>query len=266
MEDRFTIVQRIKSCYVGEDCIQVMVPYEESCVIFNTSDTQYLDHKDNSFINNYIEDERRKQFPYHNIPNHHRNKKVNFANQIYEFDKPYLEMRLGGVFESYAVKDGDKALLLTKQLIIENPQKFIATREETEELLKCNNENNKKNYLIFTNGNVTKGINMLPERELVDKVVSGINIKDNYFLVELDGTNIKLKMAYVEFKGHHDEYEIELYDIPVRKYTFEEIKYLAKDITDAQEPKINTRFNKGIAKETIEEQKRLVLSKSTSKK
>ena len=123
MRDKSKLVQRIKSHYVGEDCIQVMVPYMSSCVIFNQNDIQYLDHKDNSFINNYIEDERRKQFPYHNITQHHRNKKINLANQIYEFDKPYLEIRLGGVFESYAVKDNNEALLLTKQLIIENPQK-----------------------------------------------------------------------------------------------------------------------------------------------
>lgn len=112
-----------------------MEPYEEQCAIFNINDIQYLNHKDNGFINKYTEDERRSQFPYHNITQHHYNRYITVANQIYEFNKPYLEFRFGEIFESYVVKDGDDALLLTKLLDIKNPEKNIVTRKQLEELM-----------------------------------------------------------------------------------------------------------------------------------
>ena len=268
MKDKSKIVQRIKSHYVGEDCIQVMVPYMSSCVIFNQNDIQYLDHKDNSFINNYIEDERRKQFPYHNITQHHRGKNFTLVNQIYEFNKPYLEIRFGEMFESYVVKDGEEALLLTKTLDIKEPEKFTATREEVDKLLndKIDDTVINRHYLVFHDCSVKYKTDLKPERELVDMVVQGQKVNQSFSVIDLDGENINLKLVNVKFKGYHDEYEVELYDVPIKNYTYEEIKYLSKDIKDAKEPKIKIRFNKGIAKETIEEQKRLVLSKTTSKK
>lgn len=268
MKDKSIVVQRIKSHYVGEDCIQVMVPYEESCVIFNLNDIQYLDHKNNGFINKYTEDERRKQFPYHNITQHHLDRYITVANQIYEFNKPYLEIRFGEMLESYVVKDGDEALLSTKQLDIKNPEKTVVTRKQLEELVdgQKSGENANKHYIVQTNGMVLHGLDLLSEKELVDKVIKNGILEQKFFVVDLDGKNINLKVVNVKFKGYHDEFEVEVYHVSIKNYTYEEIKYLSKDIKEAKEPKIKTRFNKGITKETIEEQKRLVLSKVNNPK
>lgn len=101
---------------------------------------------------------------------------------------------------------------------------------------------------------------------MVDKVVKYGVLEQQFLVVDLDDKNINLRVVNVKFKSYHDEFEVELYDVPIKHYTYEEIKYLAKDIKACKEPKIKTRFNKGITKEAIEEQKRLVLSKTTSKK
>lgn len=267
MKDNSKIVQRIKSCYVGEDCIQVMVPYREQCAIFNPNDIQYLDHKDNNFINTYTEDERRKQFPYHNITYHHHNRYINVANQLYEFNKPYLQFRFGAIFESYVVKDGDEALLATKQLYTKFKEKKCVTREQLRKILtEGTNDAIKKHYILFDDYSVKYDLYLMSEREMVDRVIRHGFIHQQFLLVDLDGVNITCTLVVVTFKGHCDEYEIELYNVPIQNYFYEEIKYLSSDIKETKEPKIKIRFNKGISKETIEEQKRLVLSKTSTKK
>ena len=45
------------------------------------------------YVNKYLEDERRKQFPYSNIPTHFSKikfKKVIYTNQLLDFEKPYI--------------------------------------------------------------------------------------------------------------------------------------------------------------------------------
>ncbi len=269
MKDENIIVQRIKSCFVGEDCVQVMIPYWNQCVIFNSNEIQYLDNKHDSVINLYIDDERKKQFPYNNIPIHHRNKKITLTNQIYEFDKPYLEVRFGLLVECFIVKDGNNALSLTKIFNLTEAKKMTLTKEELEKLVngRINEDlSNYRHYIICQDGIVCSKFEIKSERAMVEDCLKGIKVNERLYVIDILEHTISCKMLNVTFKGHHDEYEVELYDVPIRNYTYEEIKYLSKDIKEAKEPKIKTRFNKGITKETIEEQKRLVLSKTTSKK
>ena len=66
------IIQRIKSCYVADDCIQIMTPYRDGITILSQDDILFHYKKNsNYYINKYLQDERRKQFPYSNIPTHY---------------------------------------------------------------------------------------------------------------------------------------------------------------------------------------------------
>ena len=111
------IVQRIQSHYVGDDCIQIMFPYQDTLTILN-QDGMLYHHKPGSsvYVNKYLEDERRKQFPYSNIPTHFSRvkfKKVAYTNQLLDFEKPYIRIGDGYFSESFVIKDNNQALLIS---------------------------------------------------------------------------------------------------------------------------------------------------------
>ena len=73
-QEKYEFIQRISNHYVGDDCVQVMVPHyaNDGITILNSDGITYH-HKPNSnlYINKYISDERKNGFPYSEIPTHH---------------------------------------------------------------------------------------------------------------------------------------------------------------------------------------------------
>lgn len=96
MEKSKEYVQKIKSHYVGNDCVQVMIPYQNALTIVSPDGMLYHHTPESRiYVNKYLEDERRKQFPYSNIPTHYSRilfKKFAYTNQILDFDKPYIRI------------------------------------------------------------------------------------------------------------------------------------------------------------------------------
>lgn len=119
-------VQKIDKEYVKDDCVQVMIEFKDGLSIQNTStnETIFNFEKDKTgYINTYLEDERRANFPYGNIPVHRtiKNLKIyNVVNQILDFDTTYkVNYIFKGILEPYLpqgyiriVKDNDEAFLL----------------------------------------------------------------------------------------------------------------------------------------------------------
>lgn len=120
-------IQRIERSYVGQDCVQLMFPFEDYLKIerFGTSEILFhYEYNGYDYVNNYVKDERRLQFPYSNIPMHvgySRLKKYTYVNQLLEFDKIYVITRKvhsiehsGKTFVEFCkvVKDKDEAILV----------------------------------------------------------------------------------------------------------------------------------------------------------
>ena len=117
MKKATELVQRVERQYVGDDCVQIMLPYDNSITFLGEQGILYHHVPESSFyVNRYLEDERRKQFPYSNIPTHYSRvglfKKKSFVNQILDFEKPYFRIGDGYCCESFAVKDSAQALLV----------------------------------------------------------------------------------------------------------------------------------------------------------
>jgi len=128
-------VQRIPSHYVGKDCIQVMIPHMGDTISILDADGVIY----RKGYNKYLTDPRRKQFPYAEIPVHMdfvKGKKVEFINQIYDFDKVYIIIADDMIRENYVIRDGDEAILFTKCLnpVEERPQ--VLSRNELEKLVR----------------------------------------------------------------------------------------------------------------------------------
>ena len=51
------IIQRIESCYVADDCIQIMAPYRDGITILSQDDILFHYKKNsNYYINKYLQD------------------------------------------------------------------------------------------------------------------------------------------------------------------------------------------------------------------
>ena len=122
------ILQRIDEAYVAADCVQLMFTYDKAMAIICGVDEEakliFYHNKTQSssnfrYTNEYVNDERRKQFPYSNIPIHTKRllfKKYNVVNQLLNYDTIYQIIREtnDGVFSMYCkvIKDGNSAIVI----------------------------------------------------------------------------------------------------------------------------------------------------------
>ena len=312
------IVQKINHWYVGDDCVQLMVPYKNSLTILNKDGILYH-HKDGSenSINCYINDERRKQFPYSNIPIHNSKlglfDKCHYTNQLFNFEQPYIRIGDYHLIESYAIRENNEALVVNRILPVHKKTVF-KTRDEVEKLFEQPSDN-KRLYVLNMNGEIgqdsdcfiadeiyinqkakewlTKNVadfrnyfssdsttsvgNYLKKNPVfLDFIESSLNTLDlnsaelyihilnfsdgNYsILVEVDGKDIKIKAVDIYFiKNNY--YKVDEYDIPVTKYTLEQLKTLATKLITTKEPIIPLKLNPNISKEDIKEAKKMVKS------
>ena len=312
MKKASEIVQKIESPYVGDDCIQVMISYKDKITLFNQEGVIYS-HQNGLpiFCNKYVIDERRKQFPYSNIPVHYTKNglsgKMSCTNQLLDFEKPYIQIRDGVMIESFAVLDKKEAFLIHSILSGERRQVYV-TKSELEDLLSSNTSGIEKKFIIYLDNEALnrKPITSLTEEDISLFVKSEITeitaefrkyVENNrYSLVgsyllqhplfldfvsqsvqNLDlnkmELNIKLKggqaiivnmngnemaLQYIETTFiHSNKYRIDIVDIPVTKYTLEQLKYFAQ-IIKTKEPKIPLRFNPNVSRQDIQEAKQMV--------
>lgn len=317
MKQTNEIIQRIKSYCVADDCIQVMIPYRNGITILSQDDILFH-YKNNSnyYINKYLQDERRKQFPYSNIPTHYSRirlfNKISYANQLFEYDKTYIRIVDGNIIESYAIKDNDEALLINKAMSIFKRTDY-RTRNEIEKLLDKSSYPNDNVYFLSLNGGIYSNEYKIPSEEMIiqfakkymqknmDRFNVGINTKcnstnvvgdylnvDPYFLdfiqekiddFDIDDipfevalfnepmliiktNNEGISIQYIDiFFVSRNNYKVNFYDIPVTKYTLEQLKSSTK-IIPTEAPKISLILNPNVTKQDLEEaQKKIELIK-----
>lgn len=174
-------IHRIPAHYVCEEkgCAQVMLPYLAAMTLFNKDGILFNQNCNQfEFINNYLNNENRFVFPYHNIPNHIKRYQLfgrsNVTNQLLNFDEHYITITDGRAIDRYIIFDQGEALMLTKPLPktfdeeYEN-KKIILTRDELDDFFKPKNEN-EKTYLATTTGNIFNGdtVSYNTEEEFAD--------------------------------------------------------------------------------------------------
>lgn len=310
------VVQRIESHYVGDDCIQVMVPYKNTITILNRDGIIYS-HKEgvHTSINKYLEDERRKQFPYSNIPTHYSRfglfGKINYANQLLNFEEPYIRIGDGGIVESFAVKDKNEALLINK-ILIGGSRSICVTRAELEELFSKSTREKERKFIIYLDDesiNTGEFHSLASEEKIYNFVKSQIteNIAElrkyvsnesssmvGWYLLahplfldfveqsiqNFDLNNMRVNvglrigeaiivrssgsdmiMQYVDAKFISlNNYKIDIIDIPVNKYTLEQLKHLSSTIAKTKEPRIPLRLNPAVSRQDIQEAKQMIKS------
>lgn len=302
------IVQRIQSHYVGDDCIQIMFPYQDTLTILNPDGMLYH-HKQGSnvYVNKYLEDERRKQFPYSNIPTHFSKvmfKKIAYTNQLLDFEKPYIRIGDGYYSESFVIKDNNQALLISSIMKPDNHVEHMTY----DELLKYvgKHDNDEQIYYVDISGGIPSNNKRLfpPEEEIYTHIKKklaknirdfeketeiynsyvgkylrenpmfldfannnmrridfssmdfNVEINELMLIVRISKGNITIQGVAVMFVRENN-YKVDIYDIPVTKYSLEQLKYVPK-INITREPIIPLRLNPGVTRQDIKEAKQMV--------
>lgn len=304
------IVQRIQSHYVGDDCIQIMFPYQDTLTIVN-QDGMLYHHKPGSsiYINKYLEDERRKQFPYSNIPTHFlkvRFRKIAYTNQLLDFEKPYIRIGDGYFSESFVIKDNNQALLINsimkpdthiEHMTYDELLKYVGKHDTDEQVyyvylsgaLPSNNEElfpTEERIHSYIKEQLSKNIrDFEKESENAESYVGSylrknpmfldyvnnsirridfssmdfnIRINESMLVVRISKGNITIQGVEAMFVREND-YKVNIYDIPVTKYSLEQLNYVPK-INIAREPRIPLRLNPGVTRQDVKEAKQMVKS------
>ena len=313
MQGSEEVIKKIESPYVGEDCVQCMFPYSDSMTLIS-QDGILFHHKQGSdyYVNMYIEDERRKQFPYSNIPTH-IDKNVLYTNQVLDFNKPYLRIADGHLIEYYVIKDNKIALLISKKFYPKRYYRHMTYNELLEFLSSKNtsniNQSNEKIYYIFQDGGLVNYEYLLPSIEKIHNFIKNnlskffsflddklendyyyesssvgqylkdfpwilpyikektkeidfslinfnVRINDPFYIVKINDNKIEVKginILYVK----DDDYEVSIYDIPIRDYSLEQLK-LGLKLYKIKEPRIPLKSNYGVSKEDIINAKEMV--------
>ncbi len=255
--------------------------------------------------NVYLDDERKNNFPYSQIPEHIERvllfRKLNFVNQILDFEKPYIRINDGFITKITAFKDGDEAIVHTKILngkLCDEKTKTI-TREELETYLKTGSleqldENEYEDTSIFDmNGKLYN-----PRLELEQKWIDEEKERLSRIIDESDrykeSTKNELQRAIstlddispfvltpkimIKFKQNGEvkidafvfkylergKYEIALADLPVTMESLSMIKSKAElpVIKTMKEPKISLSLNPNVTKEQLQEERAKILVRS----
>lgn len=305
------IVAKMHSHYVADDYIQIMLAYRNYLILFGNSDLMYFKNfiESNPSIregsrNVYLEDERRNNFPYSQIPEHIERvlfRKLNFVNQILDFEKPYIRINDGFITKMTAFKDGNEALVHTKILngkLCDKRTKTI-TREELETYLKTGSleqldESEYEDTSIFDmNGTLCN-----PEIELEQKWIDLEKERLSRLIDESDGYKestrselqraistlddispfVLTQKAMIKFKQNGEvkidafaikylergKYEITLADLPVTMESLSMIKSKAElpVIKTMKEPKISLSLNPNVTKEQLQDERAKILVRS----
>ena len=294
MKNRDEIVERVSKPYVGSDCVQVNVGYNDSLTIFSRDGIIYHDVIDYPCvsINRYMEDDRRKSFAYANIPTYISKNglfEVKHTIQLFDYDKVYVMIKDGNVYEKYIVRDGNSALVLTK-FVNSNDRVLMLSREELDNLF-----NNSNSYLMNLDGGFYKDLCIPKEEDIVsllkdkyrreleeyrdsdddtigedmlgllDNSINNISIDDiptdtyltddDIVMVKIDKDNITVSVYTIIFMGR-DKYMVRAYDYLMDKYSLESLKDMPT--VKFREPKISYKLNIDIPKDEVIKQNRLV--------
>ena len=142
MKNSNEFVQRIKGCYVANDCLQVMFRKDGDAITILDKEGMIYHKKENSnlFIDKSTEKRKKYVFPYSKIP-YFRDKKGEYVSQILDFDRMYITISNGHIIENYALQDGKEALVASKVLIPIKEDIKVCTLSEVEDMFYKNDGN-----------------------------------------------------------------------------------------------------------------------------
>ena len=272
-------VVRIPNHYISNNCAQIMKSYVDEMMIISPKGIVFCDLRGEDIVNSYINDKRRRFFPYHNIPTHIRkrwfnNSKYKITNQLIDFDTPYLVLSSElQPTELYAIKNGYRhALLLNKLLYPHYMEAMQLSKQELHDFFEQPTVDNEKQCILVNGsinfGNVHFDIDPLSldktfQSSFVDTIY-GAPLLSRFIMINTDNENITMRSVSVRFIDENN-YKVDVCNFPINKYTLDELRDWVK-IHNVKEPKISPKLNPNVDLNHIKEGKEVVkMSKKLSR-
>lgn len=193
------VVQKIDKVFVSNDCVQVMIPYKTALTILSKDGFLYHHNPgSNVRINKYLKDKRRLIFPYNGIPIHYAKeglkKKVVYTNQLFDYEKTYLEVSDDSYSLNYVIKDNNDAYLVSSKKISHGR---IIPMTYDELINYCNKEEDDEEvYHVFLSGALPyKNENIFPSENEINNFIK------EKFITNI--SEIKMSMALNEPLGRY---------------------------------------------------------------
>lgn len=305
-------IQKIRSHYVKDDYIQIMLAYRDYLVLYGNKNLMYfknyIEKKPilvEGNINVYLNDERKEDFPYSQIPEHIERvllfRKMNFANQILDFEKPYIGINDGLITKMTAYKDGDETLVHTKILNgrLYNHRTKEITREEIENYLKTGSLEQldeeefecigifDMNGILYNSGLESEQIWIDQEKERLTRIINKNGEYRENTKIELQKAIAKLddiepftvtQKAMIKFKENGEikidcfvikyeargKYKIILANLPITMESLSMLKSKSElpVIKTLKEPRISLLLNPNVTREQLQEEKSKILTRT----
>lgn len=256
MKNEISSINIINSPYVNEDEAMVMVPYKDNLTIVSQDGVLYS-HKEgsNKVINEYIIDPSKKTFPYHNITSHYERDgfhgKIKYVNQILKYNQPYLKVCDNVAIENYLIRNNQHAYIFSQVLFGEKHSSYL-TRKELE-LLYTNFRGDQK-YIIHLGNDCD---NPMDKEELPSEIELLNDYDEEYYVkhgnaVIIQFVDEKIYAEYVKpvYIGENSYY-VSFIDLPINKYSLNQLKELALNVNEIKKPKIPLYLNPNLSGKTI---------------
>jgi len=222
MEKSIETIRKINDCYVSDNCIQTIIPYRKSITILDKNNIKYhYSSNSKNNVNSYLEDERRKQFPYSNIPIYYGMKgltKYTYINQLFDYEKPYIIITKGSITQTIVLKDNNQALLVDKVL---SGTKYIKTlnRQELLNMFRPTPNTYEKIWILNKNGAIYENWNIPSETVIQTTLKNRISNQLNTYI---DTAEVNLSLYHLDkttlnyFKNCVAEFDInKISDFPI---------------------------------------------------
>lgn len=113
------IIRKIDERFVRKDCVQVMEPFANDITILS-NEGLILHHSNDVYFNKYLNDYRKRKFPYSNIPMHNSfslmHGKITYVNQLFDYNKSYFIFKDGEITENIIFRNSGDTNRLEKKI------------------------------------------------------------------------------------------------------------------------------------------------------
>lgn len=203
------IIYRVPEHYVEDDCIQLGIGFQNSMTIVSGDGIEAHFSSDPSIrVHKYLQDERRMQFPYYNIPMHYKkrkNTKFTYVNQLLDFSRPYVIIKEGIAYELYAVKDRKEAFVVHKGFQPTQETKHMTYQELCAFLKSFQNTPYTRAHYVYINGKMPSAISeIIPrEREIYNDIKKILNAAEYNLSCECNLNGYPLLKKYLDASIEH---------------------------------------------------------------
>lgn len=245
-------IKKLNKAYIGDGIVQIMMPYKEEYLTILSGDGLLYHSSDDSYYNEYLEDQRRYQFPFFSIPVHREKKNGNiitYVNEIYEIAKPYIVLKDGKIIQDsvFCISKDLKEYVQVQRVLtpkLFSMSKNVNFNEIDKHIHYINSIDEGKKY-IFSNGGVLsdeidyRNINENETNNGESKIMITIN----------EGLINSIKGIKID--KNNNNFNIMVFDFPMVNISQKKLKTIGKYASPALEPKIKKRFNSGVSREQI---------------